>query len=146
MKKKSKKMNWKSWGVEALIPESVLERMVLIPGFDVNHVRKAAKSHLGRIATTYINKEIYKEMMELNLSCLDPDPSGDSVFSLGGILEYAFIVKQMEETLRNENGSSLESENLSTADADSIAELLEFRESLRAVKKKLELRRQKSLQ
>jgi hypothetical protein len=102
MKKKSKKMDWKSWGVEDLIPERVLKRMVATPGFDVNYVRKAAESHLGRIAWSYSNMELYKEILECGLRRLRPDSSGDNVLTLGGFLEYAFIIKFIENKLREQ--------------------------------------------
>lgn len=107
MKKKSKKRDWKSWGVEDLIPESVLKRMVGTPGFDVNYVRKAAESHLGRIAWSYNNMELYKEILACGLRFLRPDPSGDNVVTLGGFLEYAFIIKVIENKLREQIRASL---------------------------------------
>jgi hypothetical protein len=134
MRKKFDKKDWKTWGVEDLIPESVLEQMVATPGFDVNYVRKAARSHLGRIAWSYDNRETYLELLNFKLEILSADPAGDNLIALGQILEYAFIIKNIEGALRKQYGSSLGSENLTAEEAD---ELAQFRASLRAVKSKL---------
>lgn len=108
MKKKSAKGNWKSWGVDDLIPESVLERMVALPDFDVMYVRKATNSHLKRTAWNQFSREFYRGLLKFQIETLSPDHATDDVFTLGGILEYAFIVKKWEKTLREQNRGILE--------------------------------------
>jgi hypothetical protein len=106
---KLKKKDWKTWDVQG-IPPGVLDRMVAIPHFDVNIVKLAAQSHLERVLLAYalrgirgfhpaIYKASLKQILQTSLANLDPDPKSDSIFSLGEILEYAFIVNKLERSL-----------------------------------------------
>src|SRR5271157_2807684 len=124
------KTDWRTWGAGDRIPQNVLERMVALPDFDVNVVRRAAESRLRRVRWSYVDKEIYKELLGLRLEFLNPDPALDNVYTLGGILEYAFIVIKVENMLGNRLGP----ENLS---AEDVEELVGFRESLEAVKTRM---------
>jgi hypothetical protein len=105
--KRFSKKNWKAWGVEGLISEGVLKRMVATGRFDVNFAYESARCHLERVLWQHILREVpgfhpadYKEIQKIflaqSIANLNPDPAKDDIFRLGRILERAFVVKMIE--------------------------------------------------
>lgn len=97
--------------------------MVQTPGFDVNYVHQRATSQVDGILWVYATRGIrsfhptrYRELqiaaLDFMLEHLSDDGSGDNVYYLGGILESAFIIKIIDERLRDLDEDDLGPENL----------------------------------
>jgi hypothetical protein len=111
MTKRLNNSDWRTWGVEELIPERVLDRMLATRYLYVPYVYKQAQTHVREVLGSYGSKhdkafhatgykELQEESLEEALARLDPDPAIENTFDMGLILEYAFVITMIEKYLQ----------------------------------------------
>lgn len=104
------KKNLKKSGVQGLIPDTVLDRMIAKHGFDVAFVYECARSDLETILWDHIilkrihpadYMEKQRESLKNALANLNPDPARDSRTDLEAVLKKAYLISIIEEALSN---------------------------------------------
>src|SRR5271157_352567 len=119
MKYRLDSRDWTTWGVEDLIPEHLLDQMAGIRFLHGPYVYKQAEARVKSVdwSLLLVRKKqfhpiTYKESLEASLrdalGKLGPDPVMDNLSDVNLILEYAFVIKMIEERLRKESEGGFE--------------------------------------